>query len=152
MESTIIDIVHLTGVLSQTELLSGDIETGRTPSFLVDSHGNFLVDSSDNLIVDAPTGLEVEGSLSSEINISADIVAVSTIQADLISENSIEAQISLPKNIGGVPYTGEYEITPTNEVQILDTQGKSMQNNVTINPIPSNYGLITWNGSFLTVS
>ena len=35
---------------------------------------------------------------------------------------------------------------------MLETENKRMTGNVTINPIPSNYGLITWNGAFITVS
>ena len=50
------------------------------------------------------------------------------------------------------PYTGEYTITPSAETQTLSTEGLMMTSNVTVNPIPSNYGLITWNGSTLTVS
>lgn len=49
-------------------------------------------------------------------------------------------------------YTGEYEVTPSSETQTLDTTGKRMTRPVVVNPIPNNYGLITWNGSFLTVS
>lgn len=49
-------------------------------------------------------------------------------------------------------YGGPYEVTPTNEEQILMTKEKTMSENVKINPIPSNYGLITWDGSTLTVS
>lgn len=50
------------------------------------------------------------------------------------------------------PYEGDYEITPTDETQVLQTAGKWDRENITIKPIPSNYGLITWNGSALTVS
>ena len=50
------------------------------------------------------------------------------------------------------PYTGAYEVTPSEETQTLETENKRMTGNVTINPIPSNYGLIGWNGSILTVS
>lgn len=49
-------------------------------------------------------------------------------------------------------YTGEYEVTPSSETQTLNTAEMRMTRAVTINPIPQNYGLITWNGSFLTVS
>lgn len=49
-------------------------------------------------------------------------------------------------------YTGAFEVTPSGETQILNTSGLMMPQNVTINPIPNNYGLITWNGSTLTVS
>ena len=50
------------------------------------------------------------------------------------------------------PYTGSYEVTPTMEEQTLETDGYSMTANVVVHKIPSNYGLITWNGSVLTVS
>lgn len=50
------------------------------------------------------------------------------------------------------PYTGAYEVTPSGETQVLETNNLRMTGNVTINPIPSNYGLITWNGAFITVS
>lgn len=50
------------------------------------------------------------------------------------------------------PFEGAYKITPNGEIQILETKNLRMTDNVTIDPIPQNYGLITWNGSFLTVS
>lgn len=49
-------------------------------------------------------------------------------------------------------YTGEYEVTPSAETQTLDTAGLRLTRSITVNPIPQNYGLITWNGAFLTVS
>lgn len=49
-------------------------------------------------------------------------------------------------------YTGTYEVTPTRETQILATDHLMMNDNVTINPIPPQYGLITYNGSIITVS
>lgn len=50
------------------------------------------------------------------------------------------------------PYPGPYEVTPTQQTQVLETADKSMTDNVTINPIPECYGLITWDGSKLRVS
>ena len=50
------------------------------------------------------------------------------------------------------PYTGDYTITPSAEEQVLETRNLRMTDNITINPIPNNYGLITWNGSTITVS
>ena len=50
------------------------------------------------------------------------------------------------------PYTGEYVFTPTQEIQRVRTKQKTMTEDIIINPIPQNYGLITWNGSVLTVS
>jgi hypothetical protein len=49
-------------------------------------------------------------------------------------------------------YCGAYEITPSAAPQTLETARLMMRENVVVNPIPSNYGLITWNGATLTVS
>lgn len=49
-------------------------------------------------------------------------------------------------------YHGAYSVTPSAEEQTLDVAGLLMEQNVTIAPIPQNYGLITWNGATLTVS
>lgn len=66
-------------------------------------------------------------------------------------EVSTDSKIVINK-IGADPYEGEYVVTPTGAVQILATKGKTAVQNITIQPIPQNYGLITWNGSILTVS
>ena len=49
-------------------------------------------------------------------------------------------------------YTGQIAVTPSAETQILPTINRTVTDNIVINPIPSNYGLITWNGSIITVS
>lgn len=49
-------------------------------------------------------------------------------------------------------YTGETTITPSTETQTLETANKLVKENITVNPIPSYYGLITWDGSTITVS
>lgn len=54
--------------------------------------------------------------------------------------------------VEGNPYFGPYEITPSNATQTFQTVNQLMTSNLVINPIPSNYGLITWDGSTLTVS
>lgn len=56
------------------------------------------------------------------------------------------------ETVAGEHYTGLTEVTPSQDVQILETQGLFTDDNIRINPIPSNYGLITWDGSILTVS
>lgn len=50
------------------------------------------------------------------------------------------------------PYVGEYTITPSTETQIIEAKNLWMTDNVVVKAIPQNYGLITWNGSTLTVS
>ena len=49
-------------------------------------------------------------------------------------------------------YHGPYTVTPSPEAQVLETGGLVLTRNLTVNPIPSNYGLITWDGSTITVS
>ena len=49
-------------------------------------------------------------------------------------------------------YTGPTEFTPSGETQTAETENLVLTSNIIINPIPSNYGLITWNGAALTVS
>ena len=49
-------------------------------------------------------------------------------------------------------YTGTVTVTPDTTTQTLNTSGYLLTQNITVNPIPSNYGLITWNGSYLLIS
>lgn len=49
-------------------------------------------------------------------------------------------------------YTGEYRFAPTTEEQIIAISGLKAKENIVIESIPSNYGLITWDGIVLTVS
>ncbi len=54
---------------------------------------------------------------------------------------------------GSVPvYPGPTEFTPSTEKQTIEVSGYRLKEDITINPIPSNYGLITWDGSTLMVS
>ena len=72
-----------------------------------------------------------------------------------VESDDIELSLSVDTAVvaAQVPvYEGEYEFTPTQSTQIIPVNGKLATDNITINPIPSNYGLITWNGSTLTVS
>lgn len=77
--------------------------------------------------------------------------------------NYLDGQCSITSQLDGNPFTvlkvrdfeyyqGSYEVTPSEITQVLSTENLMMAENITINPIPNNYGLITWNGSALTVS
>lgn len=54
--------------------------------------------------------------------------------------------------IGSPYYEGAYEITPSESAQTIPIQDYRAAHDILVNPIPSNYGLITWNGSYLMVS
>lgn len=49
-------------------------------------------------------------------------------------------------------YEGPYEFIPTQEDQLIEIDGLTARENIVVKPIPHNYGLITWDGSVLTVS
>jgi len=65
---------------------------------------------------------------------------------------SVQGSVTLPDIISPEKYRGSYEFTPTEEQQTILAKDLIMMDDIVINPIPSNYGLITWNGSTLTVS
>lgn len=48
-------------------------------------------------------------------------------------------------------YDGPYEYEPSEEGQTVRTGGFALSEDITIRPIPSNYGRIAYNGSVLTV-
>jgi len=76
-------------------------------------------------------------------------VGISAVAEDL------NAVIGLPiirELSGGEIYDGDYSISPTTADQTFQTYGKLMAHDLVVEKIPSNYGLITWNGSVLTVS
>ena len=49
-------------------------------------------------------------------------------------------------------YEGPYEVTPSGETQVISIEGRRASQDITIRPVPSNYGLIAWDGAALTVS
>lgn len=74
------------------------------------------------------------------------------ISGTLTPQQSIEGMLTVPRYILPPSFSGPYEVTPSDTEQVLETDSLYMTGNITINPIPSNYGLITWNGVTLTVS
>lgn len=74
------------------------------------------------------------------------------ITGKLTPLRTITGTLTIPADAATPVYTGAYEFTPTQETQTVFISGMKATQDITINPIPSNYGLITWNGSFLTVS
>ena len=53
---------------------------------------------------------------------------------------------------GTISYDGEYEVTPLEETQILHTAQRLLAEDITIHPIPSNYGRIEYDGAKLIIS
>ena len=49
-------------------------------------------------------------------------------------------------------YDGPTTVVPSGSAQVLATAGRAVLTDITIDPIPSNYGLITWDGHTILVS
>ncbi len=69
--------------------------------------------------------------------------------SEVTFEASIGAEYAM---VSADTYDGEYIFTPSDEAQTIVTTNKLLLDNIVINPVPSNYGKIEWNGSYLTVS
>lgn len=67
-------------------------------------------------------------------------ISFSTVQYIEVHERTVDV------------YEGTYEFTPTDATQTIAIENKRATQNIIINPIPQNYGLITWDGATLTVS
>lgn len=76
------------------------------------------------------------------------------ISVDIQKQKSIQLETATQVVVSRVApdYDGGYEFTPSDEQQVVPTAGKTLKENIVINPIPSNYGLISYNGFKLTVS
>ena len=73
-----------------------------------------------------------------------------TVSASAVQlEATIGAEYAM---VSADTYEGDYEFTPSDEQQTIATTNKLLLDNIIINPVPSNYGKIEWNGSYLTVS
>jgi len=74
-------------------------------------------------------------------------------RAYVIEAQSAGHAIETVANVTVMPsYRGSYEVAPGPDVQVLPTDGLMMNGDVTVGAIPSNYGLITYDGSTITVS
>ena len=82
----------------------------------------------------------------------SDIKVQGTINAELSSPVNIAVELGIPQIVRGRSYSGEYTVTPGDEAQVLETENRLMLENFVVEAIPQNYGKISWNGSYLTVS
>lgn len=82
------------------------------------------------------------------------LVETEPIHITLVTPQPIPFQLSaaIIKKEVAEEYEGAYEFTPAQEAQVIQINGKTATHDIIIDPIPQNYGLITWNGATLTVS
>lgn len=72
----------------------------------------------------------------------------------VLSQPEIKMKIEPAKVVytGGEEYEGDYEITPSEELQTLPTANRMLARNIVVAPIPQNYGRITYNGGGITIT
>lgn len=80
------------------------------------------------------------------------LTPAATLTGTLTAGAGIQGTFTVPAIVETEPYTGDYTVTPSSVAQEVPVEGFRMLHNLVVNPVPSNYGLITWNGSTITVS
>lgn len=87
-----------------------------------------------------------------DLRLTGTLTPISGLSGRLSGASSMTGNIGIPERVTPARYTGPTTVTPTQAEQILQTQDFYMNDNIIVEPIPNNYGLISWNGSVLTVS
>lgn len=82
-----------------------------------------------------------------------DCSVITVLDGDFSVGGFLDGDYGEFKIVSDIPvYEGGYEVTPGPTEQVLQTSGMQMEDNIRVAPIPQNYGLITWDGSVITVS
>lgn len=68
-----------------------------------------------------------------------------------VKSNAVGEMQALASGGGAPAYKGQTVFTPSDQAQIVPVSGYRMKADITIEAIPSNYGRILWNGSYLKV-
>ena len=87
--------------------------------------------------------------------IDGDMSLISEIDGDISLIIPFDGESGIVTRVVGqdLPtYSGSTDFIPSTEIQVINTADTVVNQNIVIEPIPKNYGLITWNGSTLTVS
>lgn len=89
------------------------------------------------------------------VTVTADLLNSVVTANAVVAHRNVEASAGLTTVIWAKDhdyYQGDLEFTPTDATQIIATKDLVLGDDIVINPIPSNYGLITWNGRGILVS
>lgn len=104
-----------------------------------------------NLTVESPSVINL--SIEQTPNIDLEVSSTPALNLTLgESDSPVDIGMDMMIRVDGTPYTGQTAVIPSDTRQVLPTSGTLLTQDITIEPIPQNYGLITWNGSTLTVS
>lgn len=79
------------------------------------------------------------------------IASAVQLQGSLFGEEQMKGSFHLFQ-LPEYQYEGSYVFTPSSQTQYAPTAYMTCLGDIKINPIPSNYGLITYDGTVITVS
>lgn len=94
----------------------------------------------------------INGALSPPEHLTGTLTSIGGLSGTISAEGGISGTVSIPERIPVDAYEGSYTITPSAEVQTIPVAQLLMRQDFTVEAIPDNYGLVTWNGAFLTIS
>lgn len=102
---------------------------------------------------DIDTGAVINEDLDTTTILDGEVENTNDVDVDMETISPVDGEMGVFLKISDAQaYQGQVVVTPSEETQVLNTIGKVVGDNITINPIPSNYGRIGWNGAYLTVS
>lgn len=91
------------------------------------------------------------GKIASAVQLQGSLVGEQQLQGSLVGEQQLSGSFDLYE-LPEYQYEGSYEFTPSSQTQYAPTAYMTCLGDIKINPIPSNYGLITYDGTVITVS
>ena len=72
-----------------------------------------------------------------EIRHSGEVVEIFSLRGTVEARSpSYSVDVASGVLIGGIPYEGDYEITPDADGEVLPTRSKTMRGDLTVRPIP----------------
>ena len=88
--------------------------------------------------------------IQAEAVVNDSVYEVEAVSNGIVLSSTVASSINIAERVP--TYDGPYELTPTDDVQILPIEEKKATQDIVINPIPQGWGRITWDGRILTVS
>ena len=78
------------------------------------------------------------------------LTSIGVLTGEVSAEQGLSGTLTIA---GSIPsYPGPYMVTPGDAEQVIACEGLLMPQDIIIQPVPSNYGRISWDGVTLTVS
>lgn len=84
--------------------------------------------------------------------ISGSITLTNSIKGSLTDGGFLSGNVQVAQTEKADAYMGPYTVTPSQDTQIVHVKDLKMVQNITVEPIPSYYGRVSYNGSVITIT